>query len=158
MTKHFPRFIYSNPENTKSKGPFIIHTRFPKVILKVEISDTIKAVPLEVWDLCTTDEIAEVAGYATNWYNYNIKFIEQKYEQLDNIYSAHVKSIINRFKKSNLFDEVYLVGPNQNHLLTVKFSRNNKECLIPIEPNDEIENVSHKVESALQLLTKKIQY
>jgi hypothetical protein len=35
MARNYPRFLYSNPENTKSKGPFIVHTLEPRVILKI---------------------------------------------------------------------------------------------------------------------------
>lgn len=29
MAREYPRFLFCNPTNTKSKGPFIIHTIFP---------------------------------------------------------------------------------------------------------------------------------
>ena len=40
MARSYPRFLFSNPINTKSKGPFIIHTIYPKCILKADISDS----------------------------------------------------------------------------------------------------------------------
>lgn len=35
MSREYPRFLFSNPHNTKSKGPFIIHTLDPMFIVKV---------------------------------------------------------------------------------------------------------------------------
>ena len=31
----YPRFLYSSPQNTKSKGPFIIHTLNPRITVRV---------------------------------------------------------------------------------------------------------------------------
>ena len=39
MARLYPRFIYSDPQDTKSKGPFIIHTLFPQLIAKVTYAD-----------------------------------------------------------------------------------------------------------------------
>jgi hypothetical protein len=39
MARKYPRFLYSNPLNTKSPGPFLIHTLFPRVIFKVHIQE-----------------------------------------------------------------------------------------------------------------------
>ena len=39
MSRHYPRFLFSNPQNTKSKGPFIVHTLFPFEIYKVNLND-----------------------------------------------------------------------------------------------------------------------
>lgn len=35
MSRQFPRFLFSNPKNTKSKGPFIVHTLEPRIIIRV---------------------------------------------------------------------------------------------------------------------------
>jgi hypothetical protein len=35
MARNYPRFLYSNPQNTKSKGPFIVHTLYPKAVFRV---------------------------------------------------------------------------------------------------------------------------
>ena len=35
MAREFPEFLFSDPKNTKSEGPFIVHTIFPKKIFKV---------------------------------------------------------------------------------------------------------------------------
>lgn len=33
--RDYPRFLFSNPKNTKSKGPFIIHCLPPRLIIKI---------------------------------------------------------------------------------------------------------------------------
>lgn len=35
MARLYPRFLFSDPQNTKSKGPFVVHTLDPKFIVKV---------------------------------------------------------------------------------------------------------------------------
>ena len=35
MARLYPRFIYSDPQDTKSSGPFVVHTLFPQLIAKV---------------------------------------------------------------------------------------------------------------------------
>lgn len=40
MARQYPRFLFSNPTNTKSKGPFVIHTLEPRLIFKVHHPDT----------------------------------------------------------------------------------------------------------------------
>lgn len=36
MAREFPRFLFSNPKNTKSKGPFVVHTLHPKFIVRID--------------------------------------------------------------------------------------------------------------------------
>ncbi len=35
MARKYPRFLFSNPTYTKSKGPFVIYTLYPRTIFKV---------------------------------------------------------------------------------------------------------------------------
>jgi hypothetical protein len=39
MARQYPRFLFSNPKNTKSEGPFIVHTLHPRIIMRVTKSD-----------------------------------------------------------------------------------------------------------------------
>jgi hypothetical protein len=39
MAREYPRFLFSNPQNTKSKGPFVIHCLQPRLIFKVHPAD-----------------------------------------------------------------------------------------------------------------------
>lgn len=36
MAREYPRFIFSNPQNTKSKGPFIVHLLEPRLVFRVK--------------------------------------------------------------------------------------------------------------------------
>lgn len=38
MAREYPRFLYSNPQNTKSPGPFVIYTLEPLLIFRVAFS------------------------------------------------------------------------------------------------------------------------
>lgn len=52
MARQFPQFLFSNPKNTKSKGPFIIHTLLPISIIKINGSkDKWELILLEWIDL-----------------------------------------------------------------------------------------------------------
>jgi hypothetical protein len=35
MGRNYPRFVFSNPKNSKSEGPFIIHTMDPFIICRI---------------------------------------------------------------------------------------------------------------------------
>lgn len=37
MARQYPRFLFSNPSNSKSKGPFIVHTLNPVMIIQVSV-------------------------------------------------------------------------------------------------------------------------
>lgn len=39
MSRGYPRFLYSNPKNTKSEGPFIVHTLYPRCIFRINNKD-----------------------------------------------------------------------------------------------------------------------
>lgn len=36
MGREYPRFLFSNPKNTKSKGPFVVHTLEPRFIARID--------------------------------------------------------------------------------------------------------------------------
>lgn len=36
MAREYPRFLFSNPKNTKSPGPFIVHCLEPRLIFRAE--------------------------------------------------------------------------------------------------------------------------
>lgn len=36
MARQYPRFLYSNPKNTKSEGPFLIHMLPPRKLWRIE--------------------------------------------------------------------------------------------------------------------------
>jgi hypothetical protein len=77
MAKEYPRFIFSNPKNTKSKGPFVIHTLDPFIICSVNrdpyllhkkncISDgKLNIVPLNIDHL--SDHNKSIVSQMLNW-------------------------------------------------------------------------------------------
>jgi len=69
MARKFPRFIYSDPKNVKSEGPFIVHTLQPRMIMKVDVLGTrsYRINMLEAWDECTDNTINTVLKDATAW-------------------------------------------------------------------------------------------
>ncbi len=90
MAREYPRFLFSNPQNTKSKGPFIIHCLEPRLIFKFEKSIGKKGydlILLEDWspinymqsieptavqDLERKSLILKIAKEAKDWYNNQI--------------------------------------------------------------------------------------
>jgi hypothetical protein len=81
MARNYPRFLYSNPQNTKSEGPFIVHTIFPRSIFKVHRKNPPqvafvhglhgKFLSVELLDIqeCTDDEKRQLTGEAYQWFN-----------------------------------------------------------------------------------------
>lgn len=76
MARSYPRFVFSNQQNTKNKGPFVIHSLFPRLVCKLHhrngpIEYPLNAnevflpfrnnrfgiEPLEVWDVATNDQV-----------------------------------------------------------------------------------------------------
>ncbi len=39
MARNYPRYLFSDPQNTKSKGPFIVHLLDPRIIVKIGFFD-----------------------------------------------------------------------------------------------------------------------
>lgn len=72
MARNYPRFLLSNPTNTKSEGPFIVHTIFPKGILKVDAFLN-KISFIDVWDECNSEERMNVERDAAKWLHYQNK-------------------------------------------------------------------------------------
>ncbi len=68
MARQFPRFLFSDPTNTKSKGPFIVHTIWPKAILKlVNDNGNVRVFDLEYWDECNEEQKTELRIQALDW-------------------------------------------------------------------------------------------
>lgn len=70
MAREYPRFLFSNPTNTKSPGPFIIHTLKPSCIFRVK-KFAFNDFALESLDfLCDgrmPDEILPIKEQAKKW-------------------------------------------------------------------------------------------
>ena len=39
MARNYPRFLFSNPSNTKTPGPFIVHLLYPKFVATFKTKD-----------------------------------------------------------------------------------------------------------------------
>ena len=61
MARQFPRFLFSDPQNVKNKGPFIIHTLEPRFIVRVSAAplynEKLKTVTNGVYNFTFLDEI-----------------------------------------------------------------------------------------------------
>lgn len=101
MSRNYPRFLYSNPQNTKTKGPFIVHTLDPFVIVKVSVLNPIQHFSLKhpylvddnflyeaVLSKTITDrETLTILSFAIEWYQnqeeYTKSFTEWFYNLVD---------------------------------------------------------------------------
>ncbi len=80
MARGYPRFLFSNPQNTKSKGPFLVHTLEPKFIAQVVVKDNQYSGVhlLENWSSLSDDELWSVIDDANYWLFRQIKMGEIK--------------------------------------------------------------------------------
>lgn len=72
MARNYPRFLFSNPKNTKSEGPFCVHLLSPKVICKVsyDVNQDIGSLtlePLEFFDSCSDHTADKVLLDMKEW-------------------------------------------------------------------------------------------
>jgi hypothetical protein len=70
MVRQYPRFIYSDPQDTKSAGPFIVHTLYPQLIAKVTFTQEgfHQVAPLSMFTAADDMQIDEVMYAMHNWY------------------------------------------------------------------------------------------
>lgn len=71
MSRNYPRFLFSNPINTKSKGPFVFHSIFPAAICKIidydQNNKTFGLEVLKMYDDCSQTEIDLMLSDMRNW-------------------------------------------------------------------------------------------
>jgi len=73
MGRNYPRFLFSDPQNTKSPGPFIVHTLFPRGILTIKKDGPAKGWSdytvyfIELFDEATIMEQQKVETAAAEW-------------------------------------------------------------------------------------------
>lgn len=77
MARQTPRFLFSNPQNTKGKGPFIVHCIFPRFIAKIIHSRT-AAKPIDYKIVDQIDEVdpenlQKVIKQMDDWVHYQKK-------------------------------------------------------------------------------------
>lgn len=76
MARKYPKFLWSDPNNTKSQGPFIIHTQHPRFLVKVYLTDqrflvNDNNIYCEVWedDIDEHDwDVQEALKLIPNWF------------------------------------------------------------------------------------------
>ena len=79
MARGYPQFIYSNPKNTKSKGPFLVRTLFPKALFLITKRKSPShrypqdCVILEKWDEASEKDYEEAQLLANMWLDRQIK-------------------------------------------------------------------------------------
>lgn len=79
MAREYPRFLYSNPKDTKSEGPFVVHLLFPKIIYRVYFKKNEDEIllsaldPLDFFDSCSDKEAEDVFNAAVVWIRTMIK-------------------------------------------------------------------------------------
>jgi len=86
MARTYPRFLFSNPQNTKSKGPFLNHTIFPRMLCRLHYREAPEIYPLDrdqvflrfqnkkfgielidLWDDATEDQVNFVLSQMDKW-------------------------------------------------------------------------------------------
>lgn len=69
MSRQFPRFLFSNPKNTKSEGPFIVHLLEPKMICRLNFtpSNEPQLQMIKCWDSEDITKQAFVLNAMLNW-------------------------------------------------------------------------------------------
>lgn len=77
MSRKYPRFLFSDPKNTKSKGPFVVHLLHPRMICKFKCNrtedqqgheiDNFSVELLEVFDVATNAEVNKTMEEMNNW-------------------------------------------------------------------------------------------
>ena len=68
MPREYPRFLYSNPQNTKSEGPFVVHCFPPQLLCKISVHEgKVKAELVEVWNKTFKASILGIVRDAQKW-------------------------------------------------------------------------------------------
>ena len=69
MPRLYPRFIFSNPADTKSEGPFLVHLLEPRFVAKVIATPNAAGFKIDVLDSWGSDpvELNSSLEQASNW-------------------------------------------------------------------------------------------
>jgi hypothetical protein len=85
MAREYPRFLFSDPQNTKSLGPFIVHNLHPRAIFKVITMGREPAVYLiELFDQCSQDTERSLSVDAVRWLRAQIEERQINYSSDEN--------------------------------------------------------------------------
>jgi hypothetical protein len=73
MARKYPKFLWSNPSNTKSSGPFIVHTQHPRFIVQPKFDEQrnlIHTSVVEIWEEEQSYvDVWEVQKEIPTWFN-----------------------------------------------------------------------------------------
>jgi hypothetical protein len=84
MARTYPRFLFSNPQNVKGTGPYIVHLLYPRAVFKLFPyldEEKIKEYSFKVYggyfhtvlldcELCPDEEKNEIVVAAHDWFHY----------------------------------------------------------------------------------------
>lgn len=75
MARKYPRFLLSNPANTKSTGPFVIHTLEPRFIAKPAFDEKRNLYDSSLVDVWSTDhhimDVYKIMGEIPEWFRHS---------------------------------------------------------------------------------------
>jgi hypothetical protein len=104
MARPYPRFIYADPHNTKSAGPFIVHTLFPQLIARLTFNQDgfHQLEPLSVFVAADDRQVNDAIGSMHSWYT--AKRMEEA--KLSPDYYIRTSEIMHKIAGSGAFDTV----------------------------------------------------
>jgi hypothetical protein len=75
MARKYPRFLLSNPSNTKSSGPFVVHTLNPQFIVAPKFDDKRNLIDTILIDVWSKDsglvEVYEIMKDIPSWFKHS---------------------------------------------------------------------------------------
>jgi len=73
MARKYPKLLWSNPSNTKSSGPFVVHTQYPRFIAKPHFDEKRNLIDtsiIEMWEeKSSTVDAWEIQKEIPMWFN-----------------------------------------------------------------------------------------
>ena len=75
MARGYPRFLFSNPQNVKTPGPFLIHCLQPRLIFQVvkNHKNVVRCIPLDKYEDGPIEEIeSSLINDAEKWLRMNV--------------------------------------------------------------------------------------
>ena len=73
MSRGYPRFLFSDPKNVKTPGPFIVHTLYPFMVFKVVSKDDLDIIASDSSMESSMVNFNKVKLAAVKWLNQQIK-------------------------------------------------------------------------------------
>lgn len=68
MARGYPRFLFSDPQNVTTPGPFVVHTLYPRFIATIYLSTEPREYLIECWDdINTSQELDSAVDRMRSW-------------------------------------------------------------------------------------------